>query len=203
MADRRMTPGAAPRPHSALGEAVSPGDFGNLAMGPGVTLAERQALGICEVATWDGASERVAKAIGQATGLGLAEGRAGHGRLGQAFRTAPDRWLVAAPDPSLASSLGQSLADTASVIDLSHGLVPLRLSGERSVWVLSKLLPLDFDAPQLAPPAGTASQCRSIRLRLQRHAEDGFDLFVPRASARAFWAALTEASAEVGYRVIR
>ena len=202
MAERSGTPAAAgPARESALGDALVAGDFGNLALGVGATLTERPDLSIWEVAVWDGGEAQAADAIGRAIGLGLSDGRAGYGERGQAFRTAPDRWLVASPDAKAASAMAAALKTSASAIDLSHGLTVIRIGGERSLRVLAQLVALDFDAPRHAPPAGMAAPFGPIRLRLQRLGASEFDIFVPRSRARAFWAALTRAGTEAGYRV--
>lgn len=190
-------------PTSALEPAVEPGDYGNLSLGAQVALSERLPLGIREIAVWADGDKRVAEVIRSTIGLELADGRADYGETGQAFRCAPDRWLVATGDTALPEKLLTRVGDAGVVIDLSHGLTAIRIAGEKTEWVLAKLFALDFSEDAIAPPAGLATQHRAIPVRLQRIDAQTFDLFVPRSWARALWLALTTASAEVGCRVRR
>ncbi|QBK31394.1 sarcosine oxidase subunit gamma [Roseitalea porphyridii] len=177
------------------------GAFGNLDHGPQVTLTERFALAICDVHAWPGAETKTANAIKRASGAAVTKTKDAVAETAQAFQHAPGRWTVIAGDVALPEALTKAVGDNGTVVDLSHGRTVLRVDGEQSRRVLSKLFAIDFHPDAFPPQKGLATKHHEIFAQIQRVGEDGFDVIVFRSYARAFWHALTRASEEVGYAV--
>lgn len=186
---------------SPLESHIVAGEFGNLAYGARVTLAERCGLAICDVQAWPGNTTRTARAIGKATGLPAHARGHGVGTLGQAFQYSPDRWTVIANQAELAAVIANAVGDGGSVVDLSHGRVVLRLAGEKSRWVLAKLFAIDFALSAFPVGRGIGTCHHTIGVQIQRVDRQTFDLLAHRSLARALWDALTRAGEEVGGRV--
>lgn len=189
---------------SPLAGHLEKGDFGaQSADEPGVTLSERVGLSICEIAAWRGEEETAVAAIGKVSGLKVkADAIAGmFTETANAFTIAPGRWLVAGTAPGLVARLADEAGSSATVTDLSHGRVIIRVDGARSRWVLSKLFAIDLADEAFQPGAGCATQHHDIFAQIQRTGPDAFDICVFRSFARSFWHMLCRSAEEVGYRV--
>ena len=186
---------------SPLAGHCTQGEFGNCDRGAQVTLAERFPLAICDVCAWPGAETKTANAIKRATGLAVTKTRDAVSDTAQAFRHAPGRWTVISVDPALPEALAKTVGDNATVVDLSHGRTVLRVDGNQSRLVLSKLFAIDFGPDAFPLEKGLATKHHEIFAQIQRVGEDAFDVIVFRSYARSFWHALTRASDEVGYAV--
>lgn len=186
---------------SPLAGHYTPGEHGNLDFGAQLTLNERFPLAICDVYAWPGAETKTANAIKRVTGIAVTKTRDAVGETGQAFQHAPGRWTVVSQDPALPEALTKAAGDNTTVVDLSHGRTVVRVDGEKSRWVLSKLFALDFRSDYFPLEKGLATKHHEIFAQIQRIGEDAFDVIVFRSYARSFWHALTRASEEAGYRV--
>ncbi|WP_349365223.1 MAG: sarcosine oxidase subunit gamma family protein [Roseitalea porphyridii] len=186
---------------SPLAGHYDKGAFGNPDLGAQVTLTERFPLAICDVFAWPGAETKTANAIRRATKLALTKTRDAVSEDAQAFRNAPGRWTVIAGDVALPEALTRAVGDNGTVVDLSHGRTVLRIDGEQSRRVLSKLFSIDFHPDAFPTEMGLATKHHEIFAQIQRVGGDAFDIIVFRSYARAFWHALTRASEEVGYAV--
>lgn len=195
------TPVIADAAESPLAGHYEQGEFGNLDRGAQVTLSERFALAIVDVCAWPGAETKTANAIKRASGAAITKTRDSVAGTAQAFQHAPGRWTVIATDPSLPEALTRAVGDNATVVDLSHGRTVLRVDGDQSRWVLSKLFALDFKSETFPLEKGLATKHHEVFAQIQRVGEDAFDVIVFRSYARSFWHALTRASEEVGYSV--
>jgi sarcosine oxidase subunit gamma len=119
-----------------------------------------------------------------------------------AFGFAPGRFLLIDQDEGLGARLKPAVpAEVGTVTDLSHGRTAIRISGPKSEWVLAKFFAIDFSLPAFPQGAGRSTAHHDIFAQIQRTSPDGFDLYVFRSFARAFWTALCHASEEVGYEV--
>lgn len=186
---------------SPLAGHYEQGEFGNCDRGAQVTLAERFPLAICDVRAWPGADTKTANAIKRATKLNLAKTRDAVSDTAQALRHAPGRWTVISTEPALAEALARAVGGNGTVVDLSHGRTVLRIDGEKSRRVLSKLFAVDFGPDAFPLEKGLATRHHEILAQIQRVDADAFDVIVFRSYARSFWHGLTRASEEVGYVV--
>ena len=195
------TPVIADAAESPLAGQYQQGEFGNLDLGAQVTLTERFPHAICDVHAWPGAETKTANAIKRASGAPVTKTKDAVADTAQAFRYAPGRWTVIAEDGALPEALTKTVGDNGTVVDLGHGRTVLRVNGEQSRRVLSKLFAIDFHPDAFPPDKGIATKHHEIFAQIQRVGENAFDIIVFRSYARAFWHALTRASEEVGYAV--
>jgi Sarcosine oxidase gamma subunit len=188
---------------SPLGAAFRPGRHGNLSAGPGLRISEVTPSGIAEAAAWPGMKAALAEVISSVTALSLsAEPNTGDvGPESSAFSIGPQRFLVTG-GADLPARLAAALPlEIGTVTDLSHGRTAIRIEGARAGWVLSKLFAIDFHAEAFPLTEGRATVHHDIFAQIQRISPDGFDIYVFRSFARAFWLELCEAAEEVGYEV--
>ena len=181
------------------------GEFGALPEdGEVLTLSERFALSIAEVAAWRGSEDATLAAIASATGLTLAPGP-GAGACSDtaaAFNIAPRRWLVTGNDAALVARLADSVGESGTVTDLSHGRTIIRIEGKRSRWVLAKIFAVDLSEDRLEEANGLSTAHHDIFAQIQRVGPDAFDIHVFRSFARSFWELLRRSAEEAGYRVV-
>lgn len=192
-----------PKRRSALEGFYVPGiDTGN----PSVTLAERRGLTMIQIAAIGNADAMCATATG--AGLTLpASPNATESRDGvTALWLGPGRWLAVTPEAA-PEALGRRLeaahADSAAVVDVSHGRTVIRVSGPATRTLLAKGCRLDLH-PRVFR-AGACAQTNIGHFAVLLHAVDDrptVDLYVARSYAASFWEWLIEAAAEFGYRVV-
>jgi sarcosine oxidase subunit gamma len=180
---------------SALASFYREGRFGAASGEPGVTLAERRPLAIVQIWAWD--------ARGDGLGLPL-PGRSSEAD-GIAFLwIGPGRWLAVAPDEAgrdLAATLGGRFGTAASLTDLAHARVAVRLSGPRVRDLLAKGTGIDLHPRAFAVGACAGTMVGHVAALLHAAAEDALDVYVARSYALDFWEWLTDAAAEFGYVV--
>ena len=176
-----------PEPRSVLVGHLLPGRRGRPA-DPGVTLCER-ACDAVEVAARRGQVEAVRSRLSSgapeiAPGLFFAT----------AARQAPG---------ALEDALERELAGLASAVDVSSGLVALRIGGRDARRTLAKGCRLDLHPRAFAPGNAARTIIAQIpTLLIQVDDEPHFDLFVPTTFARSFVEHLLDASAEFGCTIL-
>lgn len=191
-------------PQSPLGDLYRPGRYGNLADGPGVAFSLLSPGSIVEIACWPRQEAALLDSLKRATGLTLAS-HPGAGAVEDkraAFGTAPGRFLVIDEVEGLDEVLSAEVSiETGTVTDLSHGRTAIRIAGKRAEWVLAKFFALDFSLAAFAVNSGKSTVHHDVFAAIQRTAADGFDIYVYRSFARAFWQSLCRGAEEVGYEV--
>ena len=189
---------------SPLGAAFRPGRHGNLSAGPGLRISEVTPPGIAEAAAWPGMKAALAEVISSVTTLSLSA-KPNTGDVGpesSAFSIGPQHFLVTG-EADLPARLAAAVPlEFGTVTDRSHGRTAIRVDGPRAGWVLAKLFAIDFHAEAFPVTEGRATAHHDIFARIQRVRPDGFDIYVFRSFARAFWLGLCEAAEEVGYEVV-
>ncbi len=118
-----------------------------------------------------------------------------------ALRLGPDEMLLFAEDGAAAALL-ESLAaiaegDAISLVDVSHGLIALRITGTDAADLLNEFCPLDLDVAAFAPGACTRTLCGKADIVLWRNAADVFHIEVARSFAPYLRALLHEAVADL------
>ncbi len=198
-------------PLASMAEAGTYGLVG--ADGPGITITERRALAIVQIAAFRGRAEAVAAALVDGLGVGLPSApntasttAPGGEHAVTALWIGPEQWLVVAEGSAegvLDRRLRDLLGGSAAVVDQSHGRCVLRVRGPKARDVLAKGCRLDLHPRAFAP--GACGHTAVGALAVLIHAVDAtptFDLYVARGYAVAFWEWLTEAAGPVGYRVV-
>jgi sarcosine oxidase subunit gamma len=195
-----------PRP-SPLGAFLTAGRHGAKGSdGPGVTLRLRHPLSIVTVMARRGGMEALAAAMHSSFGLALP----GPGQSATAqdltLRWAgPEQWLAIAEggrDGDLHRRLTAALADTASLVDQSHGRVAIVIAGPRARAVLAKGTAVDLHPSRLRPGQVAMTQMAHVGVHLTQTAPDAFELLVFRSFAESLFEFLTAMAAEYGYEVV-
>ena len=119
------------------------------------------------------------------------------------IRTGPNRMIVVEPeDRNLEAILHDNLLTKgASVLDLSHGRVSIRVSGEHSRRVFMKGSAIDWHKSSFRSGMCAQTAMFSINTTIDCLDVDTFDLYFPRSLAECFWHRISDAAAEFGYLV--
>jgi sarcosine oxidase subunit gamma len=189
---------------SALDGHYETGTFGAKGPGaPGVTLREQRPQAMAQV---NGAPEESALAAHFASrSLDRAPMplTAFRGEDVTMLWTGPGQWLAVSDTlepPALVAMLEDMLAPGgATVSDLSHARMVLRVSGVNWRDLLAKGCPADVDA--MAPGDCLLSLLGHFNVLVHCLAADSCDLYVFRSFGLSLWEWLTDAAEEFGYYV--
>lgn len=174
----------------------------------GVTVSDRDGLGIATVLVRKGRADALAARVRDRFGIVLPRGpqRAAHGAI--AFvGTGSETWLATGENGgnAFAASLRTELHDDAAVVDQSDGYAVLRVTGRNVRDALAKGVPIDWH-PQAFRVGDVASTLVAhIGVVLWR-LDDGpggramFEIAVFRSLAGGLWHWLSESGAEFGLR---
>jgi sarcosine oxidase subunit gamma len=178
--------------------------------GRGVTVIDRDGLGMATVTARKGALEPLSGRIRQHFGLELPGGPTLVSAGGVSFAgTAPAAWLAMRErgGNEFPAALRQLVGASAAVTDQSDGYGVLRLTGPEVRSALAKLVPIDIHPRAFKPGAVAATLAAHMGLILWRLEDAGvvpvFEIAVFRSLAASFWHALAESAAEFGLAVGR
>jgi sarcosine oxidase subunit gamma len=124
----------------------------------------------------------------------LAAARAGERA---ALRLAPDEYLLMAEEGAATSLLETPAGQAASLVEISHGRVALRLTGPAAADVLNEACPLDLHISAFPVDACTRTLFGKAEIVLWRIAENGFHVEAARSFAPYLRALLDEALADL------
>ena len=114
--------------------------------------------------------------------------------------TGPQQWLLTSEQietASLMSQLEEIMAHTdATVVDLSHSRVRLRITGSQTRALLAKGCPLDIESLTAGDCATT--HLGAITVTIHWRENDACDLYVSRSFAVSLWEWLFDAAGEFG-----
>ncbi|MBY0269927.1 MAG: sarcosine oxidase subunit gamma [Burkholderiales bacterium] len=169
--------------------------------GAGITLLERHPLvminlrGVADAAFCD--------AVRAACGaeLPVAPNTSGTGPCGEILKLGPDEWLLVADAGAAWSE--KMIIPGATLTDVSHARVAVRVKGAKTRDMLAKGCAIDLHPRQFPP--GTCVQTAIAKINVILHQPqdaDGFVLYAPRSFAGSFWHWLTGSAAEFGCHVI-
>ena len=117
---------------------------------------------------------------------------------------AMDAWLVMAPGTGrgeLYGRLAKPLRSCAAVVDHTHGVTGIRVSGPKARDLLAKGCAVDLDPMLFAVGACAATQMEHTGVHLRRAGTDEYELLVPTSQVASFWHFFTEMALEFGYEV--
>lgn len=191
----------------ALDAHLQPRRAGRKSDSPGVTVQEVRGLGLALVTARQGRSDAIAEAFQAQFGLALPTSprHLSGGDLRVIWR-GPDRWLVAGPAPegqSLEARLAPALAGLASVVEQSHGMVVLRVSGPRVRDALAKGVTIDLHPRAFSPGHTAATHIAHLGVQIsQLDAAPTYELAFARSTAVSFWHWLEASTAEFGLEIL-
>jgi methylglutamate dehydrogenase subunit D len=184
---------------------LTPGRYGsNRPDRPGISLRYRRPGSIVSVIARKGSSQALAQALGQRFGLELPGPGLSLAHEGLALRWAgPEQWLALAEggDGALYQELAVALADTAAVVDQSHGRVAIVIAGPKARAVLAKGTAVDLHPSRFRPGQVALTQMAHVGVHLTGFGGDVFELLVFRSFAESLFEFLTAMAAEYGYEV--
>jgi methylglutamate dehydrogenase subunit D len=191
---------------SALAGLAVPGRYGKANGAPGVTIEERQGLGIATVAARKGQAEALTAAVREAYGVDLPNGsNVARGETVSFIGYGTGQWLAVSGTfaaETLVHEMGKSLAGLASIADQHGGRTVLRLSGPRARDVLAKGLPIDLHPRSFAPGDAATSTISLMGVQIwQVDDTPVYDIALFRSVSGSFWRWLTASAAEFGYEV--
>jgi methylglutamate dehydrogenase subunit D len=192
-------------PVSSLRSLPMPVAQGNL-RAPGVIITERTGVSLCQVLARKGAHIQLAALARETLGFALPSIPRHSGPAPISFVWAgPSQWLALGEPPAgqvLYASLTSSLADLASVIDLSHARAIVRVSGPRARDALTKGLLIDLHPNVFGPGDAAITAVSHIGVHFwQVDTIPTYEFTVFRSFAVAFGEWLVEASAEFGVAI--
>ncbi len=200
------TAGATPA-RGALDAHLQPRRAGRKSDGPGVTVQELRGLGLALVTARRGQAEALAQAVQTHFGLALPTSPrhvAGGGL--QVIWRGPERWLVAGPAPegqSLEARLAPALAGLASVVEQSHGMVVLRVSGPRVRDALVKGVTIDLHPRAFSPGQTAVTHIAHLGVQISHlDAAPTYELAFARSTAVSFWHWLEASAAKFGLEIL-
>jgi heterotetrameric sarcosine oxidase gamma subunit len=184
---------------------LTPGRYGsNRPDGPGISLRYRRPGSIVSVIARKGSSQALAQALGQRFRLELPGPGLSLAHDGLALRWAgPEQWFALAEgaDGALYQELAVALADTAAVVDQSHGRVAIVIAGPKARAVLAKGTAVDLHPSRFRPGQVALTQMAHVGVHLTGLGGDVFELLVFRSFAESLFEFLTAMAAEYGYEV--
>jgi len=191
---------------SALFEIYRTGEFGDLVKGKaGVSICERHALSIIQVAAWKDQTDAVIATIEVAAGIkpSAEPCSAISSEDISAIWLGPARWLIVEKETrDLHAVIGADVtADMAAITDQSHSRCVLRLSGPQCRNVLRKGTTLDMDPGHFAPGDARTTSLFHMNALIHCLDDETFDIYVARSFGQSFYEVITHAAAEYGYQV--
>jgi heterotetrameric sarcosine oxidase gamma subunit len=172
----------------------------------GVTVCDRDGLGIAHISARRGAAAVLAQRLQQQCGIELPRGphRMTAGDLAL-HGVGPGTWLATSErgGNAFVAQIGRLLGDSASVCDVSDGYAVLRLGGPHVRETLCKLVPVDVQESAFRVGNVAVTVAAHIGVTLWRREDDAqgravFELAVFRSLAKSFWEVLSESAAEFG-----
>lgn len=167
---------------------------------PGVVLTERYPLVMFNLRAGRGPGFLAHARSTLGLDLPHALGSSGDAATGEALWLGPSEWLLVAAPPTRWSD--NMAIDDATLTDVSHARVAVRIAGARTRDVLTKGCMLDLHPRSFLPRMCAQTSIAKINVIIHRISDtDDFNLYAPRSYAGSFWQWLIDAAAEYGYRI--
>lgn len=191
---------------SPLAGEVVPGRYGNPDVSsPGVTLSVVTGRDVVRIAPYSGQRNPASAALRKVCNMALpAVGKSSAKGDTVVAWAALEAWVVMAPGEgrgTLYGKLEKALSSACAVIDHTHGVVGIRVTGPRSRDVLAKGCAVDLDPALFPVGACAATQMEHMGIHLRCAGEDDYELLVPTSQCGSFWHFLTEMALEFGFEV--
>ena len=164
---------------------------------PGVTLQEVSGLVLHQVSAWPDTIDEVGRMAMEAAGGQLVPGPclAEEGRHAALLRIEPLKWwMVGAQAPGIVAEKGTTL-------DLSHSRTHIRITGDESVSLLNRHLPIDLREEAFAVGCVASTVFHHVGVTVW-HSSNGYELFLPRGFALSLWELLVETARQFGLEVV-
>lgn len=113
-----------------------------------------------------------------------------------------DAWIIMMRGEGrggLAGKLQKSMRTSAAVVDQSHGVTAISVSGHKCRALLAKGCAIDLDPAMFPVGACAATQMEHVGVHLRRCGEDEYEILAPTSMVASLWHFLTEMALEFGY----
>ena len=166
-------------------------------------ISHRMCTGLVQVTAWPKTMPDVVSSIEEISALTLSGGNNSPGNEDYiVMPIGPGRYLIETNKLDAEILFQKKIAPAkGAVINLDHGRVVIRISGNKAIWVLAKGIAIDFSLEAFAVQTSRNSSHHDTGLTIRRVDENTFDLFIFTSLARSFWHWLDIAASEVGYEI--
>ena len=86
-------------------------------------------------------------------------------------------------------------------LELSHAFTSIIINGEKSEILLNRHLPLDLRLDNFPINSSASSAIHHVSVKLFRHNNNEFKLFIRRGIALSIWEILLESASQFGYEI--
>ena len=191
---------------SPLEGIAVPGRYGNPDVSaPGVTLSVLTGRDIVRISPFAGKRSEVGAALRKICKMALPPVGKSSAKDGTTLAWAGlDAWMVIAPGKGrgdLYGKLARALHTSCAVVDHTHGVTGILVSGHKARDLLAKGCAVDLDPSLFAAGACAATQMEHMGIHLRRTGEDAYELLAPTSQVGSFWHFLTEMALEFGFEV--
>ncbi len=191
---------------SPLDGVAVPGRYGNPEVAaPGVTLKVITGRDVVRISPFAGQRNPASAALRKVCNMALSTVGKSSTKAGTVVAWAAlEAWVVMAPGEGRGAFFGKldrALRATCAVVDHTHGVVGIHVSGPKSRALLAKGCSIDLEPSLFAVGACAATQMEHMGVHLRRAGEDDYELLVPTSQCGSFWHFLTEMALEFGFEV--
>ena len=191
---------------SPLEGVAVPGRYGNPDVStPGVTLRVVSGRDVVRVSPFAGQRNAASVALRKTCKMALpAVGKSSSKDGVVTAWAALEAWMVMASGKgrgALHGKLERALGASCAVVDHTHGVVGIHISGAKARDLLAKGCSIDLEPSLFPVGACAATQMEHMGVHLRRAGEDDYELLVPTSQCGSFWHFLTEMALEFGFDV--
>jgi heterotetrameric sarcosine oxidase gamma subunit len=180
---------------SALAKCYNKGLFGKKNK-KGIILSEVQNLILYQVAAWPETLNGVGIKLAEVCNLKeypLANKALSESQIAM-LRIEPLKWWI------IGIKIEELLPEEGSILDLSHSRTHLRISGNDSISLLNRHLPIDLRESSFSLNSVASTAFHHCSVTIWR-SKNGYELFLPRAFACSLWEVLLESATQFGYEI--
>ena len=180
---------------SALNKYYQKGVFGKKDT-TGVILSEIKNLILYQVAAWPETLNQVGNKLAKSCNLKEypSVNKAESNSHISILRKEPLKWWI------IGNKLADLSSEEGSIIDLSHSQTHIRISGNDSISLLNRHLPIDLRETFFPLNSVASTGFHHCSVALWR-SKNGYELFLPRAFALSLWEVLLESAGQFGYEI--
>ena len=161
-----------------------------------IVFSENHNLVIQQIAAWPDEISNVEKLFSDELGVkqNIDFNRGEIFKNNSLWRMEPSKWWLIGSTIDLPENIGTSL-------ELSHAFTSIMINGEKSEILLNRHLPLDLRLDNFPINSSASSAIHHVSVKLFRHNNNEFKLFIPRGFALSIWEILLESATQFGYEI--
>jgi len=161
-----------------------------------IIFSENRNLTIQQIAAWPDEISNIEKLLSDQLGLqqNIDFNRGEILNNNSVWRMEPLKWWLIGRTIELPENIGTSL-------ELSHAFTSIMINGEKSEILLNRHLPLDLRLDNFPINSSASSAIHHVSVKLFRHNNNEFKLFIPRGFALSIWEILLESASQFGYEI--